>query len=179
MIGEYYFCQQVKLVLSQHMLDAGKKAKAGQEMRLVDIPADAGKSFGLFEVLHGFESSAALSKALMEASTRYYGTAAQAFLEQITESDNFISLSEVIKKLCQQFLTENLPPQASGQVHRVCERFALIAVAGELATHYGITGWQSSEAEQAAVVCFKAWLIIAAVLVIRNVSNSYRKYEVF
>lgn len=144
--------------LAQHMRDAGKKAKPGQEVRLVDVPADAGKGYGLFETLHGFESSADLSKALTQATTQYYGTAVQAFLEQITESDNFATLSEVIKKISQQFIAENLPPKASGQVHRVCERFALVAVAGELATHYGITGWQPLEAEQAAVTCFQAWL---------------------
>ena len=43
-------------------------------------------------------------------------------------------------------------------MHRVCERFALIAAAGELATQHGITGWPPGEAEQAATRCFQAWL---------------------
>ena len=40
----------------------------------------------------------------------------------------------------------------------MCERFALIAAAGELATEYGITTWQTGEAEQAARNCFQSWL---------------------
>jgi len=31
-----------------------------------------------------------------------------------------------------------LPAHTQGQVHRVARRFALVATAGELATHYGI-----------------------------------------
>jgi putative DNA primase/helicase len=60
--------------------------------------------------------------------------------------------------LCQKFINKNLPENASGQAYRVCERFALIAVAGELASHFEITGWQAGEANHAAVTCFNAWL---------------------
>ncbi|MCC7101206.1 MAG: hypothetical protein IT500_16620, partial [Rubrivivax sp.] len=41
---------------------------------------------------------------------------------------------------------------------RVAQRFGLVAVAGELATHYGLTGWPEGEASQAASRCFAAWL---------------------
>jgi uncharacterized protein (DUF927 family) len=41
---------------------------------------------------------------------------------------------------------------------RVARRFALVAVAGELATYYGITGWLEGEAQTAAGKCFAAWL---------------------
>jgi putative DNA primase/helicase len=51
-----------------------------------------------------------------------------------------------------------LPANASGQVERVASRFALVGLAGELATHYAITGWQKSDATNAARTCFKAWL---------------------
>lgn len=37
-------------------------------------------------------------------------------------------------------------------------RFALVAAAGELATKWGVTGWQQWEAMKAAITCFKAWL---------------------
>ena len=40
--------------LAQHIRDAGKKSKAGQAVRLVDIPADAGQGHGIFDTLHGF-----------------------------------------------------------------------------------------------------------------------------
>jgi uncharacterized protein (DUF927 family) len=43
-------------------------------------------------------------------------------------------------------------------VLRVARRFGLVAVAGELATHYGLTGWPKDEATTAAGKCFAAWL---------------------
>ena len=47
---------------------------------------------------------------------------------------------------------------AGGQVRSVARRFALVAVAGELATKAGITGWPQGEAMRAAQVMFSAWL---------------------
>jgi uncharacterized protein (DUF927 family) len=58
----------------------------------------------------------------------------------------------------QQFVAEVAPKQAEGQVLRVARRFALVAVAGELATYYGLTGWREGEAISAAGKCFAAWL---------------------
>jgi len=37
-------------------------------------------------------------------------------------------------------------------------RFALVGVAGELATECGLTGWEPGEAERGAKACFDAWL---------------------
>jgi putative DNA primase/helicase len=152
------FLSAGEISLAQHMREVGKKARAGQEVRLIDIPADAGAGFGIFEQLHGKANGADLSQQLLEATAKLYGTAAIAFLEAITDPQNLSSLPTLIKQLCAKFLSENLPVGASGQVHRACMRFAIIAVAGELATRYGITGWQPHEAERAARVCFKAWL---------------------
>jgi uncharacterized protein (DUF927 family) len=40
----------------------------------------------------------------------------------------------------------------------VARRFGLVAVSGELATHYGLTGWPAGEAERGAKACFASWL---------------------
>jgi putative DNA primase/helicase len=144
--------------LAQHMRECGKKAKAGQEVRLVDIPADAGANLGVFEHLQGLASPALLSNHLQMATSKTYGVAATAFLEVLTAQDKLLALPDKIKQYCQQFIMENLPSTPSGQIYRVCERFALIAIAGEMASHYGITGWQPMEAKTAAITCFNAWL---------------------
>ena len=51
-----------------------------------------------------------------------------------------------------------MPKNAGGQVERVARRFGLIAVAGEIATRYGLTGWPEHECEGAAAKCFRSWL---------------------
>lgn len=57
-----------------------------------------------------------------------------------------------------QFITDNLPDDAVGQVRSVCGRFGVVAIAGELATTLGVTGWSEGEATAAAQTCFRAWL---------------------
>ena len=48
-------------------------------------------------------------------------------------------------------------PSDEGQAKRAAARFAVLALAGELATEYGITGWPKGEAIRAAAVAFAAW----------------------
>lgn len=50
--------------LAQHMAEANKELKAGMQVRMLAVPADASKGLGMFDVLNGFEDAAALSDAL-------------------------------------------------------------------------------------------------------------------
>jgi len=45
----------------------------------------------------------------------------------------------------------------TSQIIRVARRFALVAVAGELASQFGLTGWEKGESLSAAQKCFTAW----------------------
>src|ERR1022692_4696747 len=47
---------------------------------------------------------------------------------------------------------------ATGEVKRAADRFAVIAAAGELATEWNLTGWRQGEATEAAQRCFREWL---------------------
>lgn len=142
--------------LSEHMAEAKKKPKAGQEIRLLDIPADAGAGHGMFENLHQYANGAAFSKALTEATSKHYGTAAQPYIEKLVEHHD--KVGDWIKKARREFAHAHVDEGAGGQVHRAALRFALIGAAGELATKGQITGGQPGEAMQAAVTCYKAWL---------------------
>jgi uncharacterized protein (DUF927 family) len=142
--------------LSAHMARIGRKASAGQEIRLVDIEADAGKGLGAFETLNGCASSAAMADAIKDAATRHHGAAGVAWLRNIVNDRG--KLSDFITDGVRQFVGENVPAGATGQVLRVAQRFGLVAMAGELATHYGVTGWAEGEATKAACRCFAAWL---------------------
>lgn len=140
--------------------EAGRRAKAGQEVRLVDVPADAGGGLGIFEELHGEESADALARALRDATAHNYGTPIHAFLgalgnELHTKRDELFSWLGEQRRL---FSKKHVPAGASGQVLSVAGRFALIAAAGELATRYAITGWEPGTAEWGVGICFRAWL---------------------
>ncbi|CAN5738828.1 DUF927 domain-containing protein [soil metagenome] len=142
--------------LAQHMRDGGKIAKAGQEVRMIDIAADAGAGHGIFEELHGFDGGAKLSDAIKEVTGEYYGSPAIIFLQRLTA--NLKDFPTSLKQAMKAFNDEHLPSDAGGQAARVCNRFAIVAVAGEMATDAGITGWQSGDSIKAAATCFQSWL---------------------
>lgn len=142
--------------LTAIMARAGKKSSAGQEIRLADIEADAGAGMGIFETLNGHPSAASLATAIKDASTKYHGTIGKKWLIYLVV--NRATLPALIADSIKSFLGEAVPAGASGQVERVARRFALVAVAGELATRYKLTGWTEGEATQAARKCFAAWL---------------------
>jgi len=150
------FLSAGELSLSQHVAEVGKKTPAGAELRMADIPADAGHGLGCFENLHGFENGHEFAKALGVAVNKYYGTAFPAFIENVLK--NRESLRDSLADARLKFEKATLTSEAGGQVQRVGTRFFLAGAAGELATDWGITGWQPGEAMQAAITCFNAWL---------------------
>jgi uncharacterized protein (DUF927 family) len=91
-----------------------------------------------------------------DAATRYHGAAGLAWLRHVVADRP--RLADFIADGIRQFVAETVPQDAAGQVLRVARRFALVAVAGELATHYGLTGWPEGEAIEAARKCFAVWL---------------------
>jgi putative DNA primase/helicase len=150
------FLSDGEISLANHMEQVGKGTKAGHDVRMAHIPADAGKGLGVYDTLHHFASGAALSDHLVNMAQQHYGTAGMAFIEYAVEYVEKLSdgLSARVGKLA----VEMCPVNSHGQVSRVASRFALVGEAGEIATRAGVTGWESGEATAAARTCFAAWL---------------------
>ncbi|GDY13395.1 hypothetical protein LBMAG53_22730 [Planctomycetota bacterium] len=142
--------------------EAGKVTRAGADLRIADIPADAGAGLGAWETTHDTagESSkargAAFADRLDAACHRQHGTAGPAFLHELVA--DLPGVRAGLRTTFDRFAAEAVPAGADGQVHRVARRFAVVAAAGELATAAGITGWPDGAAFAAAASCFKAWL---------------------
>jgi uncharacterized protein (DUF927 family) len=79
-------------------------------------------------------------------------------VDEVNDPDKKGELLQWIASQQELFLAAAVPPAASGQVHRVAKRFALVAAAGELATRWQLTGWQEGETFSAVQSCFNAWL---------------------
>lgn len=152
------FLSSGEYTLAQHMAEAHKELKAGMEIRMLAIPADAGKGHGLFEHLHGFAGGAALSDALQARVGKYYGTPLVAFLQALCEPGKLRAYTAMLRRTLERFTGKALPGNASGQAHRAAARFGLAAAAGELATALGVTGWPDGTATEAANACLAAWL---------------------
>ena len=134
------------------MIEGGHRVKAGQAVRVLDIPAQ--RQYGAWDCLHQHASGTAFSDALKHEATRHYGHAGRAFLEKLTRDvDNFSEALDTIKQL-----PGLQAPGGEGQASRAAARLAVLALAGELASAYGITGWPAGEATRAAEVGFAAWL---------------------
>jgi len=150
------FLSTGELGLAEKIGEAGKKARAGQSVRMIEIPADAGAGHKLFEVLHGHPDGDALAKAIKAAAEKHRGHAIRQYLEQLTAAPSAIAAA--LKEEMADWLSANLPAGADGQVSRVAARFALVAAAGKLATGVKVLLWPDEEASNAAAICFKAWL---------------------
>lgn len=150
------FLSDGEVSLASHMEQAGKGTKAGHEVRMAHITADAGAGIGVYETLNGFASGADLSDHLVKMSHQFYGTAGMALIEYAVQDAEQIGegliegIAQLVKEMC--------PSDSHGQVSRVAARFALVGLSGELATDAGITGWAPGEAISAARVCFTSWL---------------------
>ncbi|MDI1267798.1 MAG: DUF927 domain-containing protein [Polaromonas sp.] len=150
------FLSAGELGLADHMAEGMKRTRTGQEVRMADIPADAGAGLGAFEQLHGHEGGAAFAKHITHQAQAVYGATGHAWLEWL--SANADTLKASIREASDALAAQLIPEAASGQVERVGARFALVGAAGELATAAGLTGWPAGESERAARACFNAWL---------------------
>ncbi len=135
--------------LGATMTEGGKRTKAGQEARLMDIPC--ARRFGLFDDLHDFPNGRALSDALRTAAAAHHGQAGPAFIERLVSDSGDVGEALAAMQARPEFAADtSLEGRAAGA-------FALTALAGELATDYGITGWPQGEALAAAATAYQAW----------------------
>lgn len=151
------FLSSGEISLNDQLTQIGKNSRAGQEVRMVNIEADAGAGLGLFETIHQEENPSVFAETLKKSLSQYYGSAADHYLQALTKIDSAM-LARNILAWRKDIMDQILPNKCHGQVLRVAHRFALVAAAGELATELKITGWTCGEATQAVQNCFQSWL---------------------
>jgi uncharacterized protein (DUF927 family) len=145
-----------EISLADHVRTVGKRTRAGQEVRLIDLAADAQAGLGLFEELHGTASPDQFSRLLAENAKKFYGAPVRAFLKFVCECR--ADIEKAVSQYKAAFLKQHVPPEAVGEISRAAGRFALIGAAGELATDAGITGWVEGESISAATRLFREWI---------------------
>lgn len=163
--------------LSEYAAAAGGRIKGGAEVRLLNIPADAGSGMGIFEDLHGAESPRVFAEQLKAAASRTYGTALRAFLERLVRDRDSCFMQA--QACMTAFMRRALPPGAAPEVGRAARRVAVVAAAGEMATAMGITGWEQGEAERAALRCFGDWLVERGGIGQADVETGIRQVRAF
>jgi putative DNA primase/helicase len=141
----------------------GPALKAGQAVRLIEIAADTGSGYGVFDAPHGFENEKdckvagqRFSNHLVEVSRQYYGTAAPDFIRRVIRHRKL--LAEEYPSFQASFCATVVPSGADGQVRRVAEKFALVAYAGKLACEFNIVPIDAKEMTSHISQTFKLWL---------------------
>ncbi|HEV2604068.1 MAG TPA: DUF927 domain-containing protein [Microvirga sp.] len=133
----------------------GRKVRAGQETRIVDLPAEAGTGFGVFDHGGGHSSADPLARAIREQTARLYGTAGPAFVEALVSRPDMIEVARTLVRA----ITDRLAPKGcDGQIARVAARFALVAAAGEIAIECGILPYSVGTVADAVQRTYEAWL---------------------
>lgn len=135
--------------------EIGQTAKLGQEIRLPEISLDTCEH-GVFDLVDFAPDASQQANMLYENSVNAYGVAGKAWLEYLTQDKG--QLTETALKMYQQYKAKLTPDNAQGHIARVASRFAVVAVAGELATQANITGWKKGRALEAVTSVFKTWL---------------------
>jgi putative DNA primase/helicase len=133
--------------------DRASRLRAGQLVRMLDIPADRG--FGVFDHAGVDGDAGKLAKAFKQAALSGYGVAGPEFVQRLINEQ---VTGEEVRGHVGEFVTACVPAGADGQVDRAAQRLGLIATAGELATLLGVTPWREGEARAAATWALEQWI---------------------
>ena len=144
-----------EVTLEEHLRRGSIELDAGLLLRFAHIPSDAGKGYGVFDCINYGTAPQDIGNRINELASQHYGYAGIKWLEYLTQDKD--TAMEKAQALLDSFVEQHGQIK-NGQASRVLRRFALVAVAGELATQAGITGWTPGRAFEAVAHCFNTWL---------------------
>ncbi|MDE1484609.1 TOPRIM and DUF927 domain-containing protein [Xenorhabdus bovienii] len=133
--------------LDSYVREEGKRLKAGQLVRLLNIPMTRTRTF------HEHADGQSHAKAIEAAFNAHHGAAGREWIKWLAENKD--TAKQAVKD-AQQLWLGLLPDGAGEQVHRVAERFAILEAALMMATH--ITGWTEADCHNAIEHSFNAWV---------------------
>ena len=136
--------------VEQKIKEFSNKVKAGQLIRVLDIPVafedsvegeDGNRAF--YHDLHEFSSLDTFSKNLYAQINHYYGTPIRAFLGRYIDQRTPDSLKELKEeyRLCQELLEGHCRKnhgEVESQTSRAISRFALVLLASKKAMEFGL-----------------------------------------
>jgi len=160
-----------ELTMGKHMESAGIRSKAGQEMRLLDIPAY--RQYGAFDDLHGMAldhnpaieesrkgAGRTFADTLKRAASKHYGHLGPAFVALLVErvknanDDGEQAAAEMEAVFAG---VRELFPVGTGQEARAVGRFSIAALSGEIAIQGGLLPWPPGSARDTMLEMYKDW----------------------
>lgn len=151
--------------LEQALKNAGGEIKQGQEIRLLNIEAVNDKN-QLFEIQERHKPSefTEYCKTIKDSAAQYCGAVGVEYLQKYIDSkdESLLFVKDLIKKFVSEAAKDYQNSKYSSKENENfilsgARRFAVIAAGGELATKYGLTGWDTDTAYIWSMLCFESW----------------------
>src|SRR5262249_2995272 len=143
-----------EISVADKIREGGKRTRAGQEIRILDLNGDAGKGLGVFDI---GESPEQLARELRRASITFYGTAGLAFIRAIiAKTADVATIAEASLDAFSEQVAANVQ---SGHALRAANRIGLVAIAAELAIQLGVLPWPTGSVNEAAAAIFQDWQV--------------------
>ena len=133
--------------LETFIAGAGRRTKAGQLVRLLNIPLSKAVHF------HEHRNGKQHADALKEAYQHHHGAAGRLWIKWLAEHQQ--QATEAVRE-CEARWRSLIPADYGEQVHRVAARFAILEAA--LLLSAGITGWDAQTCRDAVQHSYNAWL---------------------
>jgi putative DNA primase/helicase len=142
----------------QKIEEDGTKARAGQLLRMLDIPISDGA------MVADADASTNIDR-LKRSCSQYYGTAGSEFVKRLIAQFPDASrlkahITETLESAILDLSVSGISPEQS----RALKRFALVRVAGLLAMQFGILNISVETIEQAVAAMVRLWLADSAAL---------------
>ncbi|QOV70871.1 DUF927 domain-containing protein [Citrobacter sp. BDA59-3] len=136
----------------------------GENVRVIDVHADAGAEMGIFESLpDDVNSSNELVHAIKDATHHYYGSAKPAFLKRLVADiqEDRENVKRKLEKGIEFFLDKHKVDRNSGIQVRIAKRFAIAYVAGSMAVKYGVLPFTKQDVMKGISTCYLNSLKVA------------------
>jgi uncharacterized protein (DUF927 family) len=136
--------------LAEHAAISGNSAHAGAELRMVDVNAGT-RTHRAFDELHGM-AGADFHRMLTVAVAEHHGHLGPAFVQKLLDTNDKPGLLADFAGVRAQFVEDN------AQAGRVADRFAVIALASEMAIAWGLLPWEPGTALADCQLLYGEWL---------------------
>jgi uncharacterized protein (DUF927 family) len=134
----------------------GRKARGGQLVRMVDVPA-TGEDGGIIHEPHDREPAEFVHRT-KRACANHFGTAGPAFVRFLCQQGTIADLCKRVGGELAEAHRLLAPEGAAEEVSRVVRRFALVLVAGQLASSARVLPFSHAEVEKAVRLVLGRWL---------------------
>lgn len=143
--------------MAQYLAEGGQTPRGGQEIRMMDVPADSG-AYRAFDSIHGRKDGDAFSTELTAAARANYGTAGRAFVEWLAVRQSEIKEWVTATQTNMLAALETEHPDASPPAKRATRKWGVLVAAAEMASEAGLTGWTRDEARTWVMSAWVRWL---------------------